>query len=144
MKEKILSVISFGLVAYSLVSIGYTALPVEIKEMIPQFNDLTALITGGSSGVIGGAGLYFKSMLLKHTSISEEKVNTVVDKFVVLVSKYNELKENYNEMKKSYNDMKEETVKLQDLIKADIQLKLSNPLIEESKKALVEGVLNEK
>lgn len=144
MKDKILSVISFVLVGYSMVSIGYTALPVEIKDMIPQLNDLTALLTGGTSGVLGGAGIYFRSLMSKTKTENDEKVNAMAEKIISIGSKYDQLANKYDEMKSIFMEGKQETIELQKLIKADINLKLSNPLIDEKAKEITEGVLNDK
>jgi len=53
MKNKIFNIIVYAMLGWSIVSAGYMALPVEYQAMIPDFNWLTALISGGSTMMLG-------------------------------------------------------------------------------------------
>ena len=134
MKTKIFNVIVYSMLGWSILSATYLALPVEYQAMIPQFNWLTALISGGSTALLGTGGLAVSTFLNKVKATTDEKVNLVASQFIELVNKYDEVVVKYNALIESvdYNNL---------LLKADLKTKLSNPLITQESKELIEQVL---
>ena len=134
MKKAIFNVVVYSMLAWSIFSATYLALPIEYQEMLPDMNWLTALVSGGSTALFGSGALFVKTLLDKTKIATDEKVNLVASQFIELVNKYDEVTANYNELVKSidYNNL---------LLKAELKTKLTNPLITEESKALIEQVL---
>ena len=134
MKKTIFNVVVYSMLAWSIFSATYLALPIEYQEMLPDMNWLTALVSGGSTALFGSGALFVKTLLDKTKIATDEKVNLVASQFIELVNKYDEVTANYNELVKSidYNNL---------LLQAELKTKLTNPLITEESKALIEQVL---
>ncbi len=142
----IFKIVSFMLLLWTIISGAYMALPQEYKDMIPQFNWLTALISGGSTGVLGFSILLIDKMTKKY----EDKVDT---KYIELAKKFLELNNQYNELEIKYSNIENkiyENTKLQlenksiiektqRLISLDLESKLSNPLVENHIKEKLRG-----
>lgn len=134
MKKAIFNIIVYTMLAWSIFSATYLALPIEYQEMLPDMNWVTALISGGSTGLLGSGALFVKTLLDKAKASNDEKVNLVANQFIELVGKYDEVTAKYNELVKSidYNNL---------LLKAELKTKLTNPLITDESKVLIEQVL---
>jgi hypothetical protein len=143
MREKIIKVISYVAVGYSVASIGYTALPQEMLDMLPQVNDMIAWVTGGSSGLIGMALMYVDSKIQKNNAINDEKVNAVASNFIELTKSYKEVKGELSNLKGAYVELKDELVRVRKVNEASLQVKLSNKFIDEKARELAERVLND-
>jgi len=144
MKIKIFNVVVYSMLGWSILSATYLALPIEYQEMIPQFNWLTALISGGSTALLGTGGLAVKTWLTNAKVQSDEKYNVLANKFMQLVAFYDEAKVAYNELTTKY-DMLDKSIRYNSkLLSIDLQTKLDNPLITETARNLIEGIANEK
>ena len=136
LKNGIFNVVVYSMLGWSIISAVYMALPIEYQEMLPQISWVTALISGSSTALVGSGGLAVKSFLNRAKIKSDEKYNMLGDKFLTLV-------DSYNAINKSYNELTNQVDKNNLLLKVLLETKLSNPLIEETAKNLIEGVLNE-
>ncbi len=134
MKTKIFNVIVYSMLGWSILSATYLALPVEYQAMLPEFNWLTALISGGSTALLGTGGLAVSNFLNRVKTATDDKVNLVASQFIELANKYDEVIVKYDELIESvdYNSR---------LLQVELQTKLSNPLITDESKALIEQVL---
>lgn len=137
--KKIYNFISIIMLLWTIISGSYLALPQEYKDMIPQFNWLTALISGGSTGILGA------TMLLVNGFMKKNK-NEYDTKFLDMAKNYIDLKQDYKELEnkialstkeaKQTNELLEKTNRL---IEIDLQSKLSNPLVENYIKEKIRG-----
>lgn len=145
MKEKIIKIVSLVAVGYSVVSIGYTALPPEVLDMLPQVNEVMAWVTGGSSGIVGMALMYVDSKIKKNTEVNDEKVKAVTDNFITLIHSYKEVKGELSNLKGAYGELKDEVKRNTELQRAALEVKLSNKFIDTEAREIAERVLaNEK
>ena len=145
MKEKIIKIVSLVAVGYSVASIGYTALPPEVLDMLPQVNEVMAWVTGGSSGIVGMALMYVDSKIKKNTEVNDEKVKAVTDNFITLTHSYKEVKGELSNLKGAYGELKDEVKRNTELQRAALEVKLSNKFIDTEAREIAERVLaNEK
>lgn len=135
----IFNIISFILLLWTIFSGIYLALPQEYKNLIPQFNWLTALVSGGSTGVLGFSILLVDKFAKKY----EEQID---DRYIELANKFLELNDKYKNLEtevKENNTIQLENNKLLDknnkLLMLDLESKLSNPLVEDYIKERMRG-----
>lgn len=144
--RKIFNFISIIMLLWTIISGAYLALPAEYKELIPEFNWLTALISGGSTGVLGASILVVDSFIKKNKVDVDSKYIDLATKFLEIRSDYDNIKAKYKELETKINENTnvqnatnnalEETNRL---LKIDLESKLSNPLVEEKIKELIRG-----
>ena len=134
MKTKLFNVVVYSMLGWSILSATYLALPIEYQEMLPQFNWLTAVISGGSTMLLGTGGLAVKTFLTNARVQSDSKYLLLGEKFLELTTKYEVLHSDYQTVVSAIdrNNL---------LLSIDLKTKLSNPLIDATAKALIEGVL---
>lgn len=143
MKEKIIKIVSLVAVGYSVVSVGYTMLPPEVLNVLPQVNEAIAWVSGGSSGLLGLGLIYVDSKLKKNTQVNDEKVNAVASNFIELTKSYKEVKGELSNLKGAYGELKDELVRVRKVNEASLQVKLSNKFIDEEARKIAERVLND-
>lgn len=137
--NKIFNFISFIMLLWTIISGAYLALPTEYKELIPEFNWLTALVSGGSTGILGTSIIILKDYLKKNQTSVDTKYLDLAKKFLALNDKYEELKNQVNantESQINTNKLLQETNRL---LGIDLESKLSNPLVEEFIKEKIRG-----
>jgi len=134
MKTKLFNVLVYTMLGWSVLSAVYLALPVEYQAMIPQFNWLTALISGGSTGLLGTGALAVQSFLNKAKATSNETFTLLKDNYTEIVNEYKILKAQYAELKTTldYNN---------ELLKTELKTKLSNPMITAEAEQLIKQVI---
>lgn len=134
-KTALFNITVYSMLAWSILSAVYVALPVEYQAMLPQMNWITAVISGGSTALIGTGGLVVRSWLDNARKVSDEKLSVVAGQFLTLVNKYNELSEQVNKMTEAtaYNNR---------LLTVELQTKLTNPMITDTARQLITQVLN--
>lgn len=143
MKEKIIKIVSLVAVGYSVVSVGYTMLPPEVLNVLPQVNEAIAWVSGGSSGLLGLGLMYVDGKLKKNTEINDEKVNAVASNFIELTKSYKEVKGELSNLKGAYTELKDELIRARKVNEAALQVKLSNKFIDEEARKIAERVLND-
>ncbi len=143
MKEKIIKIVSLVAVGYSVVSVGYTMLPPEVLNVLPQVNEAIAWVSGGSSGLLGLGLIYVDSKLKKNTQVNDEKVNAVASNFIELTKSYKEVKGELSNLKGAYVELKDELVRVRKVNEASLQVKLSNKFIDEKAREIAERVLSD-
>jgi len=143
MKKQFLNIAVYVLLGWSMLSAGYLALPVEYQEMLPQMNWLTAVVSGGSTLVLGTGGLALQRILSKTSQDYTTKYIELGQEFLNLKSEYDKLGDKVNELQSTNKDLFK-------LLKVDLEAKLDNPMLTDKARALIEGaihkegVLNEK
>lgn len=146
MKNKLFNVIVYGLLVYSILTGVHTALPPEYQ--ISGFSNLTALISGASTALVGSAGLAIKSWLSSAKKTAETKQIEVYKEFIKIVEKYEKLEAKLTATEKTAEERYQveagERARIIALLETDLKAKLSNKLIDEETRALINGVLNEK
>lgn len=134
MKKVLFNIVIYTMLGWSVLSAVYLALPVEYQEMLPDFNWLTALISGGSTALLSTGALTVQSFLNKSKTTTNETFTLLKDNYSEIVNEYKILKTQYAELKTTldYNN---------ELLRAELKAKLSNPLIDEEVKSLLEQVI---
>lgn len=136
MKKKILNVAIYVLLGWSILSAGYLALPVEYQEMLPQMNWLTAVVSGGSTFILGSGGLALQRMLNKTNK-------DYTDKYIQLGQEFLNLKNEYDKLGSRIDNLETVNKELIKLLKIDLNTKLDNPLLTDKARALIEGAISE-
>lgn len=142
--RKLFNFISIIMLLWTIIAGVYLAMPQEYRELIPEFNWLTALVSGGSTGVLGLTMLILNSYLKRNKDSVDSKYLDLANKFLTLNQKYNTLSAdviNNTIIQKETNELIKKNT---ELLSIDLESKLSNPLIEDFIKEKIGGVLNEK
>lgn len=142
MKSKLRSLFNFVsiiLLLWTIISGVYLALPQEYKDLIPQFNWMTALVSGGSTGVLGSAILFVDKQLKKQDASNSNKYLDLATKFLEIREDYKEVEKELAQNKKELIELKKLNEETNRLIRVDLESKLSNPLIEEFVKEKMRG-----
>ena len=137
MKKKLLNVAIYTLLGWSMLSAGYLALPLEYQEMLPQMNWLTAVVSGGSTFLLGSGGLALQRLLHKSSK-------DYTDKYIELGQEFLTLKKEYGDLGNKVNELESTNKELVKLLKIDLQSKLDNPMLTDKARALIEGAIYEK
>lgn len=142
MKEKLFNIVVYSMLAYTVAVAGYGALPTEYQNMIP-FNWVTALVSGGTTGLLGTAGLLIKSNLHKADIKSTEKFSLLMASYEDVKKAYKDVTKSVEAMKHEYESAKQELARTNKLLEIELKAKLSNKLIDKEVRELIEGGLNE-
>ena len=144
MKKVIYSIIQYGTLLVLMLSLGYMALPIEYQEMIPFYNDITAIVTGLSGGSIFGVMTWVDNKLNNAEQKTNDKVNDValsqvkiVDLLGKLLSRIDTLETKEEDKAHVTNDLKNELTVVKELLYLDLNTKASSPLIEKHSKELI-------
>ena len=144
MKKVIFNIIIYVFLIYALACVAYMTLPAEYQEMLPQFNWLTALVSGGSTAVLGGGGLAISAMSKKSKMEMIDKFSLVANNYITLEKKYDIIIEGQKNKEKRDIEIDRLLRRVEKLLEADLGAKLSNTLIDAKTKEMIEGVLNDK
>lgn len=128
---------------FALASATYAALPVEY-QVLQGLDVHFILIGGGTTTLLGSAGLYLKHLMSKHDIEVKDTTNMALEKFLTLTREYARLSKENQDIKSLVQILITKQDQTNKLLETDLSAKLSNPLIDETVKALIEGVLNEK
>jgi hypothetical protein len=132
-KGKLFNLAVYTMLAWSVISAGYLALPIELQEQLPQMNWLTAVVSGGATFLLGSGGLAVQSMLLKMKKSNSEKDNLMVDKFLKIV-------DGYKEMVISNEKLNDSITHNNKLLEVSLKTKLSNPMLDNTARDMIEQV----
>jgi predicted amino acid-binding ACT domain protein len=127
---------------FALASATYISLPPEY-QVFQGLDIHMILIGGGTTTLLGSAGLYFKHLLAKHDIEVKDTTNTALEKFLTLTKEYAAIKKENQDIKTLLQLLVNKQDHTNKLLETDLSAKLSNPLIDEAVKALIEGVLHE-
>ena len=137
-KEKALRAISVGLIIYPILAVIWKSLPEDITSLIPQYTDYIALVTGGSSAVLGTAGLQLSTVMSSSKIANLEIFNGLNDSYNLLgvtvdknTNEIANLKNEFIEIKNNQERIESNQQEIITLLKANIEIKLSNPLIKD-------------
>lgn len=130
---------------YTLISVVYSVLPDQYQ--LEQFNTLTALVSGGSTGLIGSAGILIKNMLAKNEKAVDTKQTETLEKFVGVLEYVKALENKVasleSQLHEQYVEQANKVNRVIALVEVDLKAKLSNKLIDKETKELINGVLED-
>lgn len=139
MMRKLFNLISIVMLLWTIIAGAYLALPQEYKDLIPEFNWLTALVSGGSTGILGSTMLLVNNFMKKNQNSVDSKYMDLANRFLALNEKYTLLEEKVSTNTKSQVETNELLKKTNNLISIDLESKLSNPIIEDFVKEKIRG-----
>ena len=139
MIRKLFNLISIVMLLWTIVAGAYLALPQEYKDLIPEFNWLTALVSGGSTGILGSTMLIMNAYLKKNQNNVDSKYLDLANRFLALNEKYTLLEDKVTANTKSQVETNELLKKTNNLISIDLESKLSNPMVEDFVKEKIRG-----
>jgi hypothetical protein len=139
MIRKLFNLISIVMLLWTILAGAYLALPQEYKDLIPEFNWLTALVSGGSTGILGSTMLLVNNFMKKNQNSVDSKYLDLANRFLALNEKYTLLEEKVTTNTKSQVETNELLKKTNNLISIDLESKLSNPMIEDFVKEKIRG-----
>jgi hypothetical protein len=142
MKRKLFNIAVYSMLVYSMINASYIALPVEYQEMIPFYNNFVAFVSAGASGLFGLGGLTVQNYLNKAREEADSKFSLLATNYLKVEEAYQVLKSEYKQVIAEQKNTTISVQKLIELVKVDLQAKLSNPLIDEKVKELIEGVID--
>lgn len=137
--RKIFNLLSIVFLLWTIISGAYLALPQEYKDLIPEFNWLTAVVSGGSTGILGTTILLIQNYFKKKDMDYSNKYLDLAQKFLELREDNKATLEENKLMREENKVIREEIAKTNKLITLDLQSKLSNPLVEEYIKEKIRG-----
>lgn len=151
MKDKLLSFISYSVLAYALVSTAWTSIP-ELQALFPEYTSQISAWISVPSAVVGAVALRVQLFLTKARSTDLKVFDGLKESYESVKQSYsdmqlatkqtiNDLTSKYDTLKSSYETMRKATDELIKLVKVDLESKLSNPLIDEKVKELINEVL---
>ena len=129
-----------GLYLLMLLNGIYLALPPELQESVGFLSPLSAVIGGTAFGSVATAILYLDRRFANKELKQEGEHTELISAFLGYV-KTN--KGDLTQVIKVQNELKREVERNNRLLEADLNAKLSNELLDEKAKELIEGVLNE-
>lgn len=144
MRKALLNIITYALLLVSIVAFGYNALPPEHQALIPQWNWLSSLIVGVTSGGIGSVLLFIRYWLDSNEKKTQGDVNelrTIIIDLVKRLDGYEKLTQQLKELSKSQD---KNVIELVDLIKLDLLSKTTNPFLDKDVTKLIEDRLGVK
>lgn len=143
MKQKLFNAVVYGMLTFSLINGIYVALPPEVQALIPQYNDLVAMVSGGASALMGFGGLMVREYINKAKAEADAKFNLLAQNYLNLERKYDVNTEAVNRNTKAIELFTQTQQRTNKLIKVDLEAKLSNPMIDDKVKTLIEDVMKD-
>ena len=143
MKKKILNLVTFAMIGWGAISAIYLALPLEIKELLPNMNWVTAVVSGGSTTLLGSASLYIQNYINRFKTSSNSTLQSLYETLSNNKVEYENIIKSNLEIKEAYQEMTTAFIENTKLLKISLETKLDNPLLTEASRELIEGVLNE-
>lgn len=158
MKNKILNLILIiGYVWFAVALLYNYALPIEYKELLPEINGLTFLLSGTTVASVSVVIQYVKSLLGKQT---DTNVNTLLAFNDMLKGQEDKIKEltniitrqnnniaDFNTERKVEVDNQNKIISLLErnnkYQKTELESRITNPLIDQNIKKRIEVLLNE-
>ena len=150
-------VISFGFIGLSGIEV-VSGLLGDISlfgfNLTEAQQQITHYITSGGLAITGGVGIAVNELLNKKLKESRDITNLTLDKFLTLTDEYKALKNETNAIRNDIVLFKEnvsneifnltnDIKSLVELTRVELEVKLSNPLIDKTTKELIERALND-
>lgn len=137
--RKLFNLISIVMLLWTIIAGAYLALPQEYKDLIPEFNWLTALVSGGSTGILGSTMLLVNNFMKKNQNSVDSKYLDLANRFLALNEKYQSLENEVKQNTRMQFETNELLDKTNNLLSIDLESKLSNPLVEDFVKEKIRG-----
>jgi len=144
MKKALFNITVYGMLGWSIISATYMALPTDVQALIPQMNWFSALISGGSTLLVGSGGLAVQSFLTKAKTKSDEKYNSLANEFLKMADGYLKLEAKVSSLEKVTLESNKITQRNNVLHETELKTKLDNPMLTQTARELIESILNEK
>jgi len=142
-KKALLNVVTYGMLGWGAISAIYLALPIDVKELLPDMNWVTAVVSGGSTTVLGSASLYIQAILNKSKLANNEVLAGLTNILTNTQAEYKNITEGYSSVVSAITDMTTATNRNNLLLETQLKAKLDNPMLTDTARKLIEGVLNE-
>lgn len=161
MKKVLLKMVNafiiIGFLWTALAGIYVVAVPQDIKDMLPDFTWATALVSGGATGLFSSLAVYIKFIIKGNQAETNGKLQDFAEYSIKIVEHYKEIGVLYKAIKDEIDKLvlennidninnevlNNELVELKNLIKVDLQSKLTNPLIDKEAEKKIREVLYE-
>lgn len=158
MKNKILNLILIiGYAWFSIALLYNYVLPLEYKELLPEINEITFLLSGTTVASVSVVIQYVKSLLGKQT---DTNVNTLlafndmlkeqedkIKELTNIITRQNKNIADFNTERKVENDNQTKIISLLErnnkYQKTELESRITNPLIDKNIKSRIEVLLNE-
>lgn len=140
--RKVFTVLAYALIVFSITSAVWVTLPDEIKNQVPQVNDWIAIISGVITLLLGGGGLTVQAFLQNSEKKSDVKINLLASNYLQVVDELKLLRKEKEQDRLEKELLRKSIGNITKLVEVDLETKLSNPLIEEKAKQIIQGVLN--
>lgn len=144
MKKILFDVTVYSMLIWSVISFGYFGLPENVQAMLPQFNWVSSLISGSSTALMGFGGVAVQQYIALAKKKADEKYMLLAENYLAVENKIQTVTESNTVLSTQNQLLARKVDRLTTLIEADIKAKLSNPLIDEQVKSMIEGIINEK
>lgn len=155
MKKKLFTLFTYANLGVMAINSLYFVIPPEYQAMIPNYNWLTAIVAGGATGIIGMLSLYAKSYLQKEGNKNIEIVGKIIDKVVSLEEELIKVKTSNAEVIREVKNLDggsnktnlnierltNEIAKNNRLQVADLESKMTNPLIDKEALSKIKELL---
>jgi len=113
-------VVTYVFLITSIASFSYLALPLEIQNMFPEWNWLSSITFGGSTGVVGIGAVYLKYQ----EAVNRQKQETI-----------------YNTVLGEVRDLKRDIKRDIELNETSLKIKRDDKFINAEAKRLIDEVL---
>lgn len=133
--RRILQIISFIFILYSLLVAIYGALPIDIQDKIP-LDEITTYVSGVITLIGGSAGLTALAIFNKVESNSDNKITELIG-FV------NDLTKKIDDNNRRQELTQKGLEKLTELVEAELKIKKDSKFITNAQKEIIGRVLDE-
>lgn len=142
-------VLGFGLIAFGVLAAVITNNPTlfggKFTDLVADGNAILAYITSGASGLLGTMAIYIPSWVNRKLDKGDKKYYDLAEKFITIKEQYDKLEKFYtssinnlsqefkneiNELRNDYQALLLELKENTKLVKEDLEIKLSNPLVK--------------
>jgi hypothetical protein len=126
----------------ALATFGYANLP-EQYQVLSGIGLDTLFVGGSATTLIGVAGMWYKQISNKQFTETQTEIIKMTEIVVDLLEQNKVVARNEALRVQETVALRNEITSLKKMVKADLEVKASSPLINDIAKQVIEGVLNE-
>lgn len=142
---KLFNILVYAFLTFAIINGVYLALPFEIQAELTWYSQAIATINAVWSGVAGLGGGALLNFVNKAKTTSDEKYNLLAENYFKVEKETKELKQEIAAVGFKIETLFKEVKTNNKLLEADLQAKLSNPLIDKKVEEIIkEAIENEK
>jgi len=139
--KKLMKIVSYAMVLYPLAATIWQTMPEEVTSLIPQYTDYIALVTGATSFTIGGGALVYLSNIDKVKSDSFAVFNGLYASYEEVKISNSALLAKQENIANKQIEIEQRQERIELLLEAELQAKLSNPFVEDTAKEKIQELL---